>query len=118
MTIPRSPLLLSLVWVPLQLGGTRRNAARGHSLVQPLSMFRLRLFLIFFLLCVALAWPAKATEAAETNSSSSYSDIDGPPHYYRTRTPQDRFTRAMEAIENDPHLDRSSEKAFLSSFLK
>jgi len=81
-------------------------------------MSRLRLFLIFFLLCVALAWPAKATEAAETNSSSSYSDIDGPPHYYRTRTPQDRFTRAMEAIENDPHLDRSSEKAFLSSFLK
>ena len=57
-------------------------------------------------------------EAAETNAPPTYRDIDGPPHHYRTRAPRDRFTRAMEAIEKDPRLDRSSEKAFLVSFLK
>jgi len=55
---------------------------------------------------------------AETNAPPTYRDIDGPPHHYFTRTPRDRFTRAMEMIEKDPHLDRSSEKAFLVSFLK
>jgi len=56
--------------------------------------------------------------AAETNAPPTYRDIDGPPHHYRTRTPRDRFTRAMDTIEQDPRLDRSSEKAFLVSFLK
>jgi hypothetical protein len=48
----------------------------------------------------------------------TYRDIDAPPHQYRSRTPQDRFTRAMQELENDPRLDRSTEKAFITSFLK
>lgn len=56
--------------------------------------------------------------ADETNAPPTYRDINGPPHHYRTRTPRDRFTRELETIEKDPRLDRSSEKAFLVSFLK
>jgi hypothetical protein len=73
-----------------------------------------RLHLLLMPLCLGVAWPC---QAAGTNAPS-YRDIDGPPHHYRTRTPRDRFTRAMQAIENDPRLDRSGEKAFLISFLK
>jgi len=54
----------------------------------------------------------------ETNALPTYRDINDPPHHYRARTPRDRFTRAMETIEKDQRLDRSSEKAFLVSFLK
>src|SRR5262245_40455007 len=75
---------------------------------------RMGLRLVPVLLCIAFVW---RSEAAETNSPS-YRDIDGPPHHYRTRTPRDRFTLAMPAIENDPRLDCSTEKAFLISFLK
>ena len=73
-----------------------------------------QLRLLPLLLCAVLAW---SRGAAETNAPA-YRDIDGPPHHYRTRTPRDPFTRAMQAIENDPRLDRSTEKAFLISFLK
>ena len=46
-------------------------------------------------------------------------DIDDPPHNYRLRTPQDRFTRLKAALESgEIALDRSSEKAFLVSLLK
>lgn len=48
----------------------------------------------------------------------TYRDIDGPPHHYRTATPRDRFSRTMDSMASDPSLDRSSEKAFLISFLK
>ena len=75
-------------------------------------MSRLRYFLPFSVM--ALTCPCRAIET----NTPSYHDIDGPPHYYHTRTPGDRFTRAMQAIENDPRLDRSGEKAFLVSFLK
>ena len=71
---------------------------------------RLRLLLALFATLAGLG-------AAETNAPT-YRDINGPPHHYRTRTPRDRFTRAMETMENDPRLDRSSEQAFLVSFLK
>lgn len=64
-------------------------------------------------------WAALARLAAdETTAPPTYRDIAGPPHHYFTRTPRDRFTRAMETIETDPRLDRSSEEAFLVSLLK
>jgi hypothetical protein len=70
---------------------------------------------IFWLLCcLALACLCKAAEP----TAPSYQDIDGPPHHYRTGTPRDRFKRAMQTIENDRRLDRSTEKEFLISFLK
>ena len=74
-------------------------------------LFRLRRFWLgLFLGCAgvgaALAQP-------------SYQDIDEPPHRYRQRTPQDRFTKMMEGFESGKIiLDRGSEKAFLLSLLK
>jgi hypothetical protein len=63
-------------------------------------------------LCVGLA-----SQAADT-PAPTYQDFDAAPHHYRARTPRDRFTRMMQALETDPRLDRSSEKAFVISFLK
>jgi len=52
-------------------------------------------------------------------SQSGYHDIDQPPHNYRQRTPQDRFTRLKDAFESGQiALDRGSEKGFLLSVLK
>ncbi len=52
-------------------------------------------------------------------AQSSYHDIDEPPHQYRQRTPQDRFTKLMAGFESGKiQLDRQSEKAFLLSLLK
>ena len=49
----------------------------------------------------------------------SYQDLDEPPHLYRLRTPQDRFTKLMAGFESGKILlDRGSEKAFLLSLLK
>ena len=46
-------------------------------------------------------------------------DIDAPPHFYRTRTPTDRFTRMKDDLEAGRiALDRSSEKAFIVSLLR
>jgi hypothetical protein len=59
-----------------------------------------------------------AAVAADSPPAPTYRDIDGPPHFYATTKPRDRFTRVMETIESNPRLDRSSEKAFLTSFLK
>lgn len=89
--------------------------ARVRKLPTPYNdmMSRLRLLLPLSF-CFTLA---RLCKSAETNEPS-YSNIDGPPHHYRAGTPQDRFTRAMGTIENDQRLDRSSEKAFLLSFLK
>jgi hypothetical protein len=72
----------------------------------------------FFIVVVFLSAMLGRARAADAPSVPTYRDIDGPPHHYRTSTPRDRFTRTMEKIENDPRLDRSSEKAFLLSFLK
>jgi hypothetical protein len=48
-----------------------------------------------------------------------YRDIDEPPHNYRRRTPQDRFTRLKEDFESGRiALDRGSEKAFVVSVLR
>jgi len=57
-------------------------------------------------------------QAEETIALPTYQDFAAAPHNYRTRSLQDRFTLAMGGLENDPRLDRSSEKAFLVSFLK
>lgn len=70
------------------------------------------------ILVVALAAAVAELSFAADTPAPTYRDIDGPPHFYGTRTPRDRFTRAMETIEKDPRLDRSSELAFLTSFLK
>ena len=46
-------------------------------------------------------------------------DIDQPPHNYRQRVPQDRFTRLKAAFESGQiAVDQSSEKAFVLSVLK
>ena len=62
-----------------------------------------------------LTFPAAGADAP---SVADYRDFDAPPHQYRTRTPRDRFSRLLESLPADPRLDRSSEKAFLVSFLK
>jgi hypothetical protein len=47
-----------------------------------------------------------------------FADIDQPPHHYRQRTPQDRFTRMKADFESGRiALDRTSEKAFVLSVL-
>jgi hypothetical protein len=70
----------------------------------------------FYSLTILLFAGVICLRADETNLLA-YRDIDGPPHHYRTRAPRDRFTGVMETIEKNPRLDRSSEKAFLVSFL-
>jgi hypothetical protein len=52
-------------------------------------------------------------------AQTTFQDIDEPPHNYRQRTPQDRFTRLKGALESgEIALDGSSEKAFVISLLK
>ncbi len=49
----------------------------------------------------------------------TYQDFDQPPHNYFQRTPTDRITQMIIGLESGQiTLDRSSEKAFLLSFLK
>jgi hypothetical protein len=70
-------------------------------------------------LAILLLLLSPQIQAAESPEPITYSDIDAPPHLYKTRTPRDRFTRMMERFDSDPALlDRSSEMAFLRSFLK
>src|SRR4051812_44427459 len=59
-----------------------------------------------------------AAQASEAPATPTYRDFDVPPHNYRARTPKDRFSTMMQTLESDPRLDRSSEKGFLTSFLK
>jgi hypothetical protein len=57
--------------------------------------------------------------AGNVLAQPSFPDIDEPPHNYRQRVPQDRFTRLKGALESgEIALDRSSEKAFVLSLLK
>jgi hypothetical protein len=57
--------------------------------------------------------------AAAASGQPQYHDIDEAPHSYRQRTPQDRFTRLKDDFESGRiALDRSSEKAFVSSVLQ
>ena len=50
---------------------------------------------------------------------ASFQDIDEPPHNYRQRIPQDRFTRLKAALESgEIALERGNEKAFVLSLLK
>ena len=47
-----------------------------------------------------------------------YRDIDAPPHLYRQRTPQDRFTKLKDDLESGRLVfDTSSEKAFVTAVL-
>lgn len=49
----------------------------------------------------------------------TFQDIDEPPHNYRQRIPQDRFTRLKAALESgEIALERGSEKAFVLSLLQ
>src|SRR5688572_33125297 len=46
-------------------------------------------------------------------------EIDQPPHNYRQRAPQDRFTRLKAALESgEIALERGREKAFVLGLLK
>jgi len=67
---------------------------------------------------VLLLLPAFALANDVAGAVQSYRDFEAPPHNYRIRQPQDRFTLRKEDLKRDPRLDRSSEKAFLVSFLK
>ncbi len=60
-----------------------------------------------------------APSAGLTAESITYKDIDEPPHNYRTRVLQDRFSRLKTALEaGRVALDYSNEKAFLLSVLR
>ena len=69
-------------------------------------------------LAIVLLLSTPAAQAAEISEPPTYRDFDAPPHNYRARMPRDRFSGMTQTLESDPRLDRASEKAFLSSFLK
>ena len=49
----------------------------------------------------------------------TYDEIDQPPHNYRGRTPQDRFTKLKDELESGRMvLDHTNEKLFVVSLLK
>ena len=57
--------------------------------------------------------------AVTASGQPQYHEIDQPPHSYRQRVPQDRFTRLKDDFESGRiALDRSSEKAFVLSALR
>jgi hypothetical protein len=67
---------------------------------------------ILFLLAAMLASPA-------AGAAKRLRDFEKPPHNYWQREPQDRFTKIKIALETDKlPLDRTSEKAFVTSLLK
>jgi len=52
-------------------------------------------------------------------AGSGVGEINDPPHHYRSRTPQDRFTRLKEDLESGRTvLDRRDEKAFVVDLLR
>jgi hypothetical protein len=67
---------------------------------------------------ILLLLPSFALANEVAGPIQSYRDFEAPPHNYKIRQPRDRFTLRMEDLKRDPRLDRSSEKAFLASFLK
>ena len=83
---------------------------------------RLRITLMNLLSRLRRLWLAQFlcfTGVGAALAQPSYQDIDEPPHLYRQRTPQDRFTKLMTGFESGKIiLDRGSEKAFLLSLLK
>lgn len=59
------------------------------------------------------------TSLAVATASTSYPDIEAPPHRYWERTPQDRFTQLKADFESGRiPLDRSSEQTFLLDVLQ
>jgi hypothetical protein len=57
--------------------------------------------------------------ATSAFGQASFQDIDEPPHNYRQRIPQDRFTGLKAALESgEIPLERGNEKAFVESLLK
>jgi hypothetical protein len=69
-------------------------------------------------LAVSFLLSGLVCQAEQSVVAPTYQDFAAAPHNYRTRDLRDRFTRAMPSLETDGRLDRSSEKAFLLSFLK
>lgn len=62
---------------------------------------------------------AAALAGADARAQSRLDDLDKPPHLYRQQALHDRFTRLRKEIDaGTATLDRTSEKAFLESFLK
>ena len=69
-----------------------------------------------FWLWTSLLGMAGAVAASE---QPQYHEIDAPPHNYRQRAPQDRFTRLKDDFESGRiTLDSSSEKVFILSVLE
>jgi hypothetical protein len=68
-----------------------------------------------FLALIPLAFCAVTLLGEET--LQTYRDFNAAPHEYQKRQPRDRFSRMMERLQDDPRLDFSSEKAFVTSFL-
>ena len=52
------------------------------------------------------------------DDDTRYQNINEAPHHYKAREPKDRFSRIMKSLETDSRLDRSSEIAFVRSFLR
>jgi len=67
---------------------------------------------------VALSFLFALASRADDSGPPGYRLFDSPPHNYSSRTPRDRFTQKLDYLANDLSLDRSSEKAFVISFLK
>jgi hypothetical protein len=67
------------------------------------------------MISVFLLMAVRGSALAQPN----YDEIDEPPHNYRKRTPQDRFTKLKGDLESGRiGLDQSGEKAFVLSLLK
>ena len=65
------------------------------------------------------AWLALLLGATKLAAQPTFQDIDEPPHNYRQRAPQDRFTRFKDALESGTMaLDQTNEKAFVLSLLR
>ena len=66
---------------------------------------------LLLLLLLTLIWPAEAAKRLR--------DFEKAPHNYWEHPPQDKFTRLKAALEGGKiPLDRSSQKAFVTSLLK
>ena len=70
--------------------------------------------ILFLLALMPMLLAIPTTEAAKR-----LRDFEKPPHNYWQRAPQDRFTKIKTALETGKlPLDRTSEKAFVTSLLK
>jgi hypothetical protein len=95
--------------LPLVPRGERKRLQLAPITGKRVSVVTMMFRILFLLLANSGFLPAQ----------SSYQDINEPPHNYRQRTPQDRFTQLKDRFESGQiPLDRSSEKAFVLSVLQ